>query len=465
MRLAWPRSRFSRRLALGGALLLVYSAGCGENSSSGSPAASAGAGGSAGAAAGAQGGDTSGDAGAEAAGGDGAGTTWTSADYCQPRAEILCAIFERCELQQATDGCVEAQTESCVADSAYRLASIEEDRLQWDIVTYQACFEDHRDDECDGLIDFLSECTLGTLTGKVATGDACTFDYDCADGYCLFEQCPGTCTEYAGLDESCLDGERCDPELSCRFLSADAAECRKLEPAGADCRDEHDCASQICREAQCAAEAELGDACSFDDSCPAPERCVWNEQAMRSECTDVPGDGEPCTQACERGFFCDLGQQQCMPLGGVDDPCTSLLECEPGLWCDEMSCAERVGAGDACSPDMASCEDGLTCGGEAGAETCRAPGSVAEGDSCSSTYECAAGTYCAAGSCAPGQDEGSSCIDQRDCLEALFCDFGADNVAPGECTAKHAAGEACVSDYECEQGFCIGNECSPECRP
>ncbi len=124
--------------------------------------------------------------------------------------------------------------------------------------------------------------------------------------------------------------------------------------------------------------------------------------------TDQPDGGfmTSCTRTneCNAGFVCIAGT--CGSPGTIleNRPCSAARDCQSGFYCnlqqrcDTPSTAGTVGA--ACLTDD-NCTPGLRCvyGGFTG--TCEQGGQTEVGDSCTSSNQCLAGTYCgpASGQC------------------------------------------------------------------
>ncbi len=104
--------------------------------------------------------------------------------------------------------------------------------------------------------------------------------------------------------------------------------------------------------------------------------------------------------------------------------------------------------------------EGLACGDDQPEDLCRSvvTGTVAEGQPCNITEECAGDdSFCVVGNACPGRCAhraalGESCED-RPCLDDLYCDFN-----DGRCKTPVGEGESCV-EADCAEGLvCKGPE-------
>lgn len=190
------------------------------------------------------------------------------------------------------------------------------------------------------------------MTGRVAGGDSCSVDAECASGTCNL---PAMCPERA-----CCVGT-----------------CRPTQPpgkTGAGCAKDHDCVDGlVCgQDLMCRSPGSAGAACNSDDECGDGLGCVGALSTTPGTCKALPHVGQACPyQRCaEENLRCDAATNMCVPVGLPGDPCPTSTECSSGMECDAAThlCREYPTLGMPCAG---------TCGGEAfcmldntGAGTC-----------------------------------------------------------------------------------------------
>jgi hypothetical protein len=93
--------------------------------------------------------------------------------------------------------------------------------------------------------------------------------------------------------------------------------------------------------------------------------------------------------------------------------------------------------------------------------TCQIPEESGPGERCTSAESvCSEGSFCDGSNCLAQQPEGETCEVNAGCEPPLRC-LIAEGEIEGVCTRRIAAGEACVTDDECETDLCVGAE--PKC--
>ncbi len=257
-------------------------------------------------------------------------------------------------------------------------------------------------------------CGPGTLC---PLGDA---DPQCSEAVCLV---PSGCTVRAKADGGgCEDGDACTIEDTC---SAGVCVGRALH-----CDD--------------------GNVCT-DDSCDAPNGCVFS----------------PNTAACDDANACTSGDT-CG--GGV---CTgAALDCNDNNTCTDDSCAPASGCLHA--DNISPCDDGSACtlGDTCGSGICGgAPRDCNDSndctdDGCNPTSGCAHGNNSAACDDGNACTVGDTCGDgtcrgaARDCNDANDCTDDSCNPASGCARGNNSAacddGNACTLGDNCAGGVCRG---------
>ncbi len=107
-------------------------------------------------------------------------------------------------------------------------------------------------DADDVIVTYKGECTDPLEEGDDCVGE----DVPCAPGlYCDFAA--DECTEYAGVGDSCDNGEICDPQTSYCELDLDTFDqtCAGLKDIGETCDFSFECKSSIC-DTTCQANLE-----------------------------------------------------------------------------------------------------------------------------------------------------------------------------------------------------------------
>jgi hypothetical protein len=255
--------------------------------------------------------------------------------------------------------------------------------------------------------------------------------------------------------------------------------------------------------AECGSFACVDFACCGTSSCPAGKSC--NSTAHAGACATVNGgtcaaDAECGSGHCIDGVCCE---STCGASCGACDVAGHLGKCWPvaGAPHHARAACTGAGAGTACGPtcdgvDAAACHpvpSGHACGADgcaAGVEThvgaCDGAGACVATTrscgvytcagttcvtSCSSSAQCAVGSFCAAGSCVPLEGKGVACAADAQCASGLSCvdkvccssaacDAGArcDSAgARGDC--RKVLAQACAADGDCASGHCVDGRC------
>jgi hypothetical protein len=118
-------------------------------------------------------------------------------------------------------------------------------------------------------------CVDGTCGPTPTEGQACAIDNVCADGLgCDFSPEGSFCITPRDVGGRCESDRSCRGELHCGGAGACVADL----PAGQPCSAGNECAGVCGRAASgmlvCVDRPQLGDACLFDDDCPASGACL-----------------------------------------------------------------------------------------------------------------------------------------------------------------------------------------------
>lgn len=172
---------------------------------------------------------------------------------------------------------------------------------------------------------------------------------------------------------------------------------------------------------------------------------------------------EPCTShvECAPGLYCGGGVAACglcLARGRTGEPCLEHAECEDGLRCAAAQCLAALPEGAACTADPSRCDDGLTCA----AGRCARP--AGEGGPCGAGG-CAEGLVCSGAVCVLPATEGADCAEHPCALDGswLWCAPSDHRCAVVEVVA---AGMSCAAGRVCaEDAVCMGGSCQPRPGP
>lgn len=180
--------------------------------------------------------------------------------------------------------------------------------------------------------------------------------------------------------------------------------------------------------------------------CDFPDAMI-DDPCVEILCEPYAGDllvGEMCTElAAGRVAFSDCAPGlSCNPeCGGCVDDRRTRLEGEP------------------CGTCFGFCDEGLTCSleGEALEGTCIIREDGFENDPCSSSLDCQEGLYCPERTCVPLLDEGETCMTDSECASGLYCNeqLCRPRKATGEpCSSSEECAAACSSEGQCTSPLC-----------
>jgi len=335
---------------------------------------------------------------------DGDGGTASEAvpfeDVPELYAAALCGAYGRC-IGQFFD--VFLQGEDCLVRTTRRLKDdwprfeegIDAGRIVYRGDEVDACLDAIDAWTCDDLLERSDTSCDDVLSGTIQAGAYCAMNEECAgEQYCKFgAECPGTCSE--------------------------------RETAGGACQSDSDCASGlVCSRVteRCEEPAGPGDLCQQGE----PECAPGYICAGANDDENVPGNCRTYSELFSRG----LGESCDIVAGTL---------CEDGAVCriDAVlpalvsTCAERVGAGEACNLSFPSaCPSGQYC-------------DIAESS--------------IAGTCKPRPAAGEACgreLDSSVCAAYARCDGAT-------CRPLAYLGEPCTDDEVCYSEHCVNGKCAP----
>ena len=299
---------------------------------------------------------------------------------------------------------------------------------------------------------------------KVAGGQTCTTNPQCASGFCVDgvccnNKCDGVCA-------------RCD-------LAGKVGECSPI-PTGSD--PDNECPTDS--ESTCGRTGF----CSGSGSCslyPAGTQCQSRTCSIGTQTNAKFCDGTgtcqtptPATASCFP-FICNSSASACFATCTADAQCASGYGCAPGGVCRKVGGSACGGDGECAS---GFCADGVCCEGRCGGlcEKCSQPGrlgfcdpiaagqdpdnecAAADVSTCGLTGVCSgqrscqqwpSGTVCVAGSCSAdglGLNRADTCNGSGSCV-----DQGLQSCAPYRCNAGAPAAcrTTCTIDSQCATGY------------
>ncbi len=273
-----------------------------------------------------------------------------------------------------------------------------------------------------------------------AVGAACTSAADCGGpcvaGFCCNNACGGTCRACSNAKTGAANGtcanvkNGTDPDnecaaATCTVTSGSATRTPKQTCNGAGActtTAASSCGLYLCNGAACRTT------CTADGNCASTAYCAG------TSCVAKKTNGSACTAAnqCTSGFCVD----------GVccNAACTGK--------CQACSNAKTGAANGAC----ANVKAGTDPDGECAAASCTA-GRATPKQTCTGGGACttSAAVSCGAFPCS-GAVCGTTCTIDANCAAGAYC-------AGGTCTAKKANGGACTAANQCNSGFCTDGVC------
>lgn len=354
-------------------------------------------------------------------------------------AEAFCDFIVRCETTfgptfESVSQCEELYGIIVSADAGFGSPEV----FDVDPAALSACLGTLNTLACDAVFgDEPPEgCDLDELfVGTLPVGACCDERGGCVPGsYCegSSDESLGTCVAYVQPGGDCSNAQ-CAPGLRC-LQGETTSTCESAAAFGEAC-GEGDCAAPyVCLglpNGTCGDPLATGEACVEDSEC-ASDDCFFDECQPPFDDTDLPGLGEPCTEACSGAGFGDLycvpggSGRVCQPaattFGAACDPDgVNAPDCNPlfGLQCSEetFQCAELPRVGEPCDStcqplESAYCDLDFLAGGG----TCRAR--IPAGGTCEPQFiefiffsQCELGLTCEEGTCQPASLVDPTCSD------------------------------------------------------
>lgn len=393
--------------------------------------------------------------------------------------ETICVLGDRptnvclldnestCEVTEAADGALTFDSSSCAQGMVCARDGLCRDACgnDGDCVTGQQCLKG----TCaDSLAEGLPAESPLLNDEKGDTSASCSYNSECKSPLvCRFGICAAECLE----DRDCPDDERCvlppsgevtnakecvaasqpgggPPHCADGLKSGDEADvdcggsCQPC-PAGEDCIEDGDCASDhclndVCQVPTCGDGKRNGTELGVDCGGACPNGCPTG-----TTCTE-PGD-------CTTPDVCDLGSGVCIAptcLDGVlngsetsaDCGGAECAPCDDGKGCVTLGdCTSLVCAAGICI--AAGCNDGVHNGAEADVDCGGATSGCAP---CGNGADCGAASDCVTQNCATGTCAPPSCGDGVQNGFELGIDCG------GSCPTGCPLGTACNDDGDCD---------------
>lgn len=307
-------------------------------------------------------------------------------DFEQAAQEAKCTRLVRCGLfvsAEACDGYFRSPPVSSLGPA--QVAG----RLDFDGVAARQCDDALAAEGCDPAardVRVVPDACWKQFHGRIADGDPCSFDQECASSRCDLPACGdgvccvGTCGPTRPRGHA---GDACDRTSECidGFCGGDHM-CHALGVAQASCTSDEQCDYGLaCLQASpslpgtCGTLPKIGELCPYhrcaglSATCDASTHCIalglpgapcsahgdcspFAECDMANHvCIELPGLGMRCDVACAGESWCDFE---------VDPTLGTCMEPQPnGTPCDEADkCASQ-----SCKPGpvFASCEDYPVC--------------------------------------------------------------------------------------------------------
>lgn len=291
--------------------------------------------------------------------------------------DAYCGYAVRCGQISDLALCERLFTGELLSDFVQFEANVEDGTVVFDPEAAAACIAAIEDWSCDTTAEnnrSEPEACGQVFTGTVAEGGDCYIDEQCADGgncapiKCIDACCLSECVAgppEVDLGDSCVDAI-CPADAFCN----DANECEALLPENAPCSYDGMCDYGLaCPDGTCVPLPATGEACP-DGACQhAGDSCVEGICARRGSV------GDDCSVAqCQFGLLCTEGAEPtCASFPTIGQSCAAAGFCSEG-YCDVDStvCEELLGAGAACSSGL-DCEVGLLCDDTQEPAECTAP--------------------------------------------------------------------------------------------
>ena len=263
----------------------------------------------------------------------------TTENFCVEVAKVACYNMFRCCTGAEIEGLLgltQSTTEEecrrdvkliCLNDTADIRDSMTYGRVRLNTGALNLCLEammapegicyQHRAD-----IPWTEVCEQPILSGLVAPGQQCLYDYECFENsYCapdrtcrelpqLGQQCPGgicadglycdwnqgTCQARKGANQTCDTSYECAENLYCH-VSTGGNTCQATKQNGILCANDYECASDFCLPGVC----DDNSACYTDDDCPGTCQGSGDNCWISDDC---PGTCSGSTDTCWYDYDC-----------------------------------------------------------------------------------------------------------------------------------------------------------------
>jgi hypothetical protein len=359
----------------------------------------------------------------------------------------------------------------------------------------------------DALCASTDYCNGTSCVMKLATGSTCSGANQCASGFCSDGSCcdkacaggcdvcaislgataDGTCTIITtgtGMNPSCApktcvngvggncpgactDDTGCTPTTYCDTSGA----CLPQLGNGSVCSRARQCTSGNCVDGYCCDTACAGgcDVCNQPGSTGTCTKVSAGTVGQNPSCGNyLCGGGASCPTTCATDSNCATGTwcsgNQCVAPLAQGTACTRARQCATGFCASGFCCNSACAGGcNTCSATAGTCTvlaQGAA-GNGCGSYLCDGTNGICP-MSCTLDGDCALGSFCNSGSCAPSFAAGSACTGARQCSSNVclngVCCAGACGGSAGPCQNCSNPTGACVSSA-------AGSPGAPPCSP
>jgi hypothetical protein len=237
-----------------------------------------------------------------------------------------------------------------------------------------------------------------------------------------------------------------------------------------------------CTSNTCQRNPRLGESCSgsgifcwdanYDITCDNSVCRYQNIYGPGESCK--VGDGNYVNGGCYAELTCDSTTKTCTNGLALGDACTTaatIARCPVHSYCNG-TCVPRLSSGAECVVLLgnAQCDESLICTnrGSGTAATCQAPFAQNQGADCSTQFDCARDTRCAAGKCVAAVPDDQVCTNDIDvCDDSHVCECSSKtsgrNVTltfPAECEDENEYNtKSLIDDYTSMQACAKSKNC------
>jgi hypothetical protein len=281
------------------------------------------------------------------------------------KAQVACGYADSVAACEASLSLVNFQLQTIVAD-------VKAGVIVYDADKAAACFDDV-DTSCQfpGLARVADDPCASYLVGTVATGGACFYAVECADGAPC--NTPPSCDPFS----MCCAGGTCGTPAPTNVASGGAC------TSSANCTVDAYCKTGGAPTGTCAPLVAAGGACGDFDACTNPTIC--SSAGSNGTCYTPAPSGGTCDpdviyldyQCSDERDYCDSSSKLCVPRVSAGGACSELVLCAPGAACYGGVCVKYVAKGAACDQSNgpacalgSACNNGI-CTGEPSGMSCR----------------------------------------------------------------------------------------------